>query len=162
MTLNTSLANKAKGGIIVKGEGGAMQFGTAKCNGSDIFLTAAITFQNETNEEDVDLAASGERVDGIVVSDAFPITNDLSHDSDDPFDDDEWIRYYKPQRGDVLYGTVKTNTSISKDNWVKFEDGYLVEATDKDDAIGKLTNGGSAVSAASGTEKIVPYEWGAT
>jgi hypothetical protein len=160
MTLAASLANTAKGGIIVSGGGGQSQYGTAKLNDSGAFLTAAITFQGETNVYDVDLAASGERVDGIIVSDAFPITNDLSKDSDDPFDDNDWIRYYKPIKGDILWATVATATSISKDGWVKYADGFLTSATDKDDAIGKLENKGVAVTGSSGVEQLVTIQWG--
>jgi hypothetical protein len=160
MTLAASLANTAKGGIIVSGGGGQSQYGTAQCNGADIFLTAAITFQNETNKYDVDLAAAGERVDGIVISDAWPITNDLSKDSDDPFSNNSWIRYYKPIKGDILWATVATNTSISKDDWVKYADGYLTSASNKNDAIGKLENGGAAVTGSSGVEQLVTIQWG--
>ena len=55
MTLATALKDKTQsGGVLIKANGGAMQYGTAYCNGSDIFLTAGITFQNESNEEDVE------------------------------------------------------------------------------------------------------------
>lgn len=161
MTLGTSLANSVEGaGILISYGGGQSQFFVAKCNDTGIFLTAAVTFQGETNKEDIDLAASGERIDGIVVSEAFPYKVDLTKSSDSAFDNDTWVRCYKPIKADILYATTTTNTSISKDDWVKYTDGYLLGATNKNDAIGKLNNGGTAVTGVSATEYIVSIDWG--
>ena len=161
MTLSSSLeAVSDSNGVLIKYGGGQSQFFTAKCNGDDIFLTAAITFQGETNPEDVDLAASGERVDGIVIGEAYPTSYDLSKDSDSCYDDNTYIRCYKPIARDLLYATVATATSITKDDWVKYADGFLTGATNKNDAVAKLDNGGVAVTGASGTEQIVSIDWG--
>ena len=161
MTLSSPLKTVCQAGqIIVRGGGGMSQHFVAKCNGSDIFITAAITFQSETNKEDIDLAASGERVDGIVYGQAFPAVVDLDKDSDDCYDDNTWVRCYKPIARDEIYATVATATSISKDDWVKYADGFLTGATNKNDAIGKLANGGVAVTAVSGQEQVVTIEWG--
>lgn len=161
MTLGTPLKTAIQGaGILLIFNGGQSQYFTAKCNDDDIFLTAAVTFQGETNREDIDLAASGERIDGIVYGEAFPAVVDLEKDSDDCFDDDTWVRCYKPIARDMLYATTTTNTSITKDDWVKYTDGFLLGATNKNDAIGKLANGGTAVTGVSATEYIVSIEWG--
>lgn len=161
MTLASSLESVSdSNGVLIKYGGGVSQFFTAKCNGSDIFLTAAVTFQSETATEDIDLAAAGERIDGIVIGEAWPTSYDLSKDSDDPYDDDTWVRCYKPIPRDLLYATVTTNTSITKDDWVKYSGGFLTGATNKNDAIGRLANGGVAVTGVSGTEQIVSIEWG--
>ena len=161
MTLASSLeAESDSNGVLIKFGSAKSSYFTAKCNGADIFLTAAITFQSETNKEDIDLAAAGERVDGIVIGEAWPLSYDLSHDSDDPFDDNTWVRCYKPMPRDMLYATVATATSITKDDWVKYSGGFLTGATSKDDAIGKLANGGVAITGASGTEQIASIEWG--
>lgn len=159
MTLNASLKSITNQVLITWG-GGQSQFFTCKANGSDIFLTAAITFQAETNKEDVDLAAAGERVDGIVVGEGFPNKVDLDKDSDDCYDDNSYLRCYRPIAQDHLYATTATNTSITKDDWVKYSGGFLTGATNKNDAIGKLDNGGTAVTGASATEYIVTIRWG--
>ena len=125
MTLATRLSAKTNsGGVLIRYAGGEDQFGTAKCNGSDIFLTAGITFQSETNEEDVDLVAAGEHVAGIVIGTAFPNLTDLSKDSDSCYDDNTWIRYYRPISGDLLYATVTTNTSVTQDAYIKYSGGF--------------------------------------
>jgi hypothetical protein len=161
MTLSSSLeAESDSNGVLIKFGSAKSSYFTALTNGSDIFLTAAVTFQNETNPEDIDLAASGERVDGIVIGTAYPTAYDLSKDSDDPYDDNTWVRCYKPMPRDLLYATVATNTTISKDDWVKYSGGFLTGATSKDDAIGRLENGGVAITGASGTEFIASIEWG--
>ena len=161
MTLSVALKTVAEGGsVLISYGGGQSQFFTACCNGSDIFLTAAITFQNETNTYDIDLAASGERVDGIVVAEAFPYKVDLTKSSDSCFTDNTWVICYKPIAQDILYATTTTNTSISKDAWVKYVDGFLTSASNKNDAIGKLNYAGAAVTAASATEFIVDIIWG--
>ena len=161
MTLASSLETVSdSNGVLIKYSTSKSSYLTAQCNGADIFLTAAVTFQSETNTQDVDLAASGERVDGIVIGEAYPTKYDLSKDSDDPFADNTWIRCYKPEPRDMLYATVATATSITKDDWVKYADGFLTGATNKNDAIGRLANGGVAITAASGTEQIASIEWG--
>ena len=161
MTLSSPLKTVSQsGGVLIRYGGGVSQFSPAKCNGSDIFLTAAITFQSETNKEDIDLAASTERVDGIVIGNAFPAYVDMDKDSDDCFDDNTWVRCYRPISGDELYATVATATSIRKDGWVKYADGFLTSATDRDDGIGKLANGGAAITGVSNTEQIASIEWG--
>lgn len=163
MTLSVVLKTAVEtNDILIRYGGGVSQFFTILTNGSDIFLTAAVTFQSETNTDDVDLVASGERVDGIVVSEAFPFKIDFDKSSDDPFDDNSWIRCYRPIRGDLLYATAATATTIAKDDWVKYSGGFLTGATNKDDAIGRLANGGVAVTGASGVEQICSIEWGAT
>lgn len=161
MTLSSPLKTVSQSGwVLIRYGGGVSQFFPAKCNGTDIFLTAAITFQSETNKEDIDLAASGERVDGIVVGYAFPTYVDMDKDSDDCFSNDDWVQCYKPIARDELYATVATATSITKDDWVKYADGFLTGATSKDDAIGKLANGGTAITGASNVEQVASIEWG--
>ena len=161
MTLGTALKTAVEGaGILIIYGGGQSQYFTAKCNGDNIFLTAAITFQGETNREDIDLAATGERVDGIVYGEAFPSVVDLDKSSDDCFDDETWVRCYKPIARDMLYATTATDADISKDDWVKYVDGFLTAATDKNDAIGKLHNGGAAITGVSAVEYITSIVWG--
>jgi hypothetical protein len=161
MTLSSGLDTVTEsGGVLIKYGGGQSQFQVAQCNGSDIFLTAAVTYQNETNRYDIDLAAAGERVDGIVVAEAYPYKVDLTKDSDSCFADDTWVIIYRPIAQDMLYATVASATSITKDDWVKYSDGFLTSATNKNDAIGKLEHGGAAVSGASNVEVIVSITWG--
>lgn len=161
MTLSSALETVAVNhDVLIKFGGGPSQFFPALCNGSDIFMTAAITFQNETNKWDVDLCASGERVDGIVVGEAFPTKVDLTKDSDDCFSDNTYIRCYAPIAQDQLWATVTTATSISKDGWAKYVGGFLTSATNKNDAVCKLDNGGTAITGASSTEQIASVKWG--
>ena len=161
MTLSSSLETVSdSNGVLIKYGGGVSQFFTACCNGTDIFLTAAVTFQSETNKYHIDLAASGERVDGIVIGKAWPTSYDFDNDSDDPYDNNQWVRCYKPISRDLLYATVATATSITKDDWVKYSGGFLTGATSKDDAIGRLANGGVAITGVSATEQIASIEWG--
>ena len=142
-------------GVILKGGDGRTV--TVKANGSDLFLGAGVSYQNETNEEDVDLAAAGEAVDGVIVGEAFPYKVDLDKDSDDCYDDNSYLQMYVPEPGDILYGTVATATSLSKDAYVKFSGGFLTSST-RSNAIGR--NRGGAITGASGTEQVIPYEWG--
>ena len=156
MTLASPLKNVTdSNGLIYKG--GSGRTATVKANGDDIFLGAGVTYQGETNEEDVALVADGEAVDGIIIGEAFPFKVDLDKDSDDCFDDNSYLQMYVPDDGDILYGTVATNTSITMDAYVKFSGGFLTTST-KANAIGRARK---AVTGASGTEAVIPYEWGA-
>ena len=156
MTLATRLKDKTdSGGVLIKYAGGEDQFGTAKTNGNDIFLTAGITFQNETNEEDVDLVAAGEHVAGVVVGAAWTAITDLSKDSDSPYADNVYIKYYRPIQGDLLYATVATNTSITQDAYVKYSGGFITTSTRANaNAVAR-----EAVTAVSATEAIIAIEW---
>jgi len=158
--LKTVIIGAGGGSILIKYGGGISQFFTAKLNDSGAFLTAAITFQGETNSEDIDLAAAGERVDGIIIGEAFPQKINLEKDSDDTFDDDTFVRCYKPISRDLLYATTTTAEDFTKDCWVKYADGFLTVATNKNDAIARLDYGGNGLSASSATEYIVPIAWG--
>ena len=161
MTLASSLDTESdSNGVLIKFGSAKSSYFTALCNGIDIFLTAAVTFQSETNKYDIDLAAAGERVDGIVIGEAWPTGYDLSKDSDSPYDDNTWVRCYKPMPRDLLYATTTTAETITKDDWVKYSGGFLTGATSKDDAIGRLENGGVAITGASATEYIASIEWG--
>ena len=156
MALATRLAAKSdSGSCLIKYNGGAMQYGTAYTNGTDIFLTAGITFQNESNEEDCDLVAAGERVDGIVIGEAFPAKVDMSKDSDSTFANNKAIRYYKPISGDMLYATVLTATTITQDEYVKYSGGFITTSSRANaNAVAR-----EAVTAVSATEAIIAIEW---
>lgn len=156
MTLATRLAAKTdSGSVLIRYAGGEDQFGTAKCNGADIFLTAGITFQNEANAEDVDLVAAGEHVAGVVVGTAFPNLVNLSKDSDSPYADNTYIRYYRPIDGDLLYATLTTAETLGQDEYAQYSGGFITTSTRA--AANCITR--EAVTGASGVEAIIPVEW---
>jgi len=156
MTLSVRLRNKTdSGGVLIKANGGNDQYKTVQANGGDLFLTAAVTRQNES-DPDVDLAGSGERVDGIIVSEAWPNKVDLTKDSDSTFDDDDWLRMYEPIAGDELYATVVANQSLTVNQYVKYVDGFLTTST-RANAIGQALE---AVTGASTVEVIIAIKWG--
>ena len=158
MALATRLENKTQSGnVLIRWAGGEDQFGTAKINGSDIFLTAGITFQNEAAEEDVDLVAAGEHVAGVVVGTAYPNLVDMSKDSDSPYTDDgeTFIRFYRPISGDLLYATLTTAETLGMDEYAKYSGGFITTSTRADSNV--ITR--EAVTGASATEAIIPVEW---
>jgi hypothetical protein len=158
MTLSVSLKNTVigeGGGILVRYNDAPSQYDWGYANGADIFLTAAITRQSETNEEDLDLAAAGEHIEGIVIGTAFPNKTDLSKDSDSPYSDNTAIRYYKPMERDIFWATVATATSIGKDGYARFSGGFLTTATSATCNCKVL----SAITGVSGTEKLSLVEW---
>jgi len=155
MTLTTSLENKTdSNGVLVHGSG---QTQTVQANGDDIFLTAIVTSYGETYPS-VDLAGSGEPVGGVIVEQLYPYNGSLSHDSDDPFDDDSWLGMYIPESGDELYLTVATNTSISQNDWFKAAGGFIT-SSDKADALGTVIEPGG-ITASSGAEQLALCRWG--
>ena len=130
MTLSSPLKDVIESGsILILYGGGNSQFGTAQCHGTDIFLSAAITYQGETKVYDVDLAASGERIDGIVVSQAFPFTVDLDKDSDDVFADNTNLKMGIPTVSEEVYLTAKTAATITYGKTVQCDGGFF-EDTD--------------------------------
>jgi len=154
MTLSTSLANKTQSnGVIVKGGNGRTE--TVQANGADIFLTAIVTGDGESNP-DVDLAGAGEPVGGVIICSQFPYEVDLSKDSDSCYSDNTYLGMYVPQSGDELYLTVATNSSIAKDNWFKASGGFIVTSA-KADALGTCLE---AITAASTVEQIALCRWG--
>jgi hypothetical protein len=156
MALATRLSAKTEsGGVLIRYAGGEDQFGTAKTNGADIFLTAGITFQNEAADEDVDLVAAGEHVAGVVVGTAWPNLTDLSKDSDSPYADNVFIRYYRPIAGDLLYATLTTAETLGIDSYAKYSGGFITTSTRADSNV--ITR--EAVTGASATEAIIPVEW---
>ena len=156
MTLATRLAAKTQSGsVLIRYAGGEDQYGTAKCNGADIFLTAGITFENEAAEEDVDLVAAGEHVAGIVIGTAWGNLTNLTKDSDSPYADDTYIRYYRPISGDLLYATLTTAESLAIDKYAKYSGGFITTSARVD--ANCITREG--VTGASGVEAIIPVEW---
>ena len=156
MALATRLAAKTQSGnVLIRWAGGEDQFGTAKTSGSDTFLTAGVTFQNEVPEEDIDLVAAGEHVAGIVVGAAWTGIVDLSKDSDSPYDDNVYIRYYRPISGDLLYATLTTAETLGQDEYAQYSGGFITTSTRA--ASNVITR--EAVTGVSATEAIIPVEW---
>lgn len=154
MTLASALKTVSQSNnIIFKGGNGRTQL--VRANGSDLFLTAIVTAYGETLP-DVDLAASGEPVGGVIISEMLPYSVNLDKDSDDTFDDDTYLGMYIPEDGDELYLTVKTNSSIAQSNWFKADGGFIVTST-KAAGLGTVL---TAITAASATEQIVLCRWG--
>lgn len=156
MTLATRLAAKTdSGSVLIRYAGGEDQFGTAKTSTATIFLTAGITFQGEAADEDVDLAAAGEHVAGVVVGTAWPNLVNLAKDSDSPYADNIFIRYYRPIDGDLLYATLTTAETLAIDQYAQYSGGFITTSTRA--AANVITR--EAVTGASGVEAIIPVEW---
>jgi len=155
MVLATSLINKSdSGSVIYKKNADGGRTVKRRTNGTDQFLTAIVTGQGET-APDMDLAATGQTIFGVIIGTYDPFEVDLSKDSDSALADNKMIQVYKPIPGDQLYGTVKTNTDITIETWVDTDGGYLIAGT-RTAHIGVAKE---AVTGVSGTEAIILYEW---
>lgn len=155
MTLSSGLENVSQSGSVIykkNADGGRVV--KVRANGGDIFNTAIVTAYGET-DPDVDLCATGEPVSGVIIGKYTPYEVDLTKDSDSCYDDNTELQMYIPNRGDVLYGTSKTNTTLTKHGWVDVDGGFLTTGT-RTAHIGKALE---AVTAASATEYIFLYEW---
>lgn len=155
MTLTSGFENVTESGSVIykkNADGGRVQ--KVRANGADIFLTAIVTAYGET-EPDVDLCGTGEPVSGVIIGSYDPYEVDLTKDSDSCFADNKELQMYIPNRGDQLYGTVKTNTSITLREWVDVDGGFLISGT-------RTAHIGIAlepVTGASATEDIILYQW---
>ena len=150
-------ATTQSGGVIYRknADGGVTVM--RRANGADIFLTAIVTSQGET-APDVDLATTGQTIEGVVVGSYIPYEVDLSRDSDNPYPDNTELQIYKPVNGDWLYGTVATATALVIETFVDQQGGFLIAGT-RDDHIGIAKQAAAGVS---GTERIILYEWDAS
>jgi len=152
MTLATPLKDAIQGALVIKGTGNTE---TVQANGSDLFLTAIVTGYGETNPS-VDLAGAGEPVSGVIIEEQFPYAVDLDKDSDDCFDDNQWLGMYVPESGDLLYLTVATASTIAKDYWFKASGGFIVTSA-KADALGTCLE---VITGVSAIEQIALCRWG--
>lgn len=155
MTLSSGLENVSESGeVIYKKNADGGRVVKVWANGSDIFMTAIVTAYGET-EPDVDLCGTGEPVSGVIIGTYQPYEIDLTHDSDNCFDDNTKLQMYVPIKGDQLYGTVATGTSLTVNTWVDVSGGFLI-AGSRTAHIGIVKQ---AITGASATEQIALYEW---
>lgn len=94
-----------------------------RANGSDLFLTAGVTFFGESNA-DVDLCAEDEQLSGIIVGSADDATN-LDKDSDDTFADNANLKMGVPSVGEEIFLTATTAASITYGTVVQCEGGFF-------------------------------------
>lgn len=154
MTLSSPLKTVSQSnGVLYKPDYGREVL--VQADGDDIFLTAIVTIYGETKPK-VDLAGSGEPVSGVITTAMLPRIINLDKDSDDPYDDEDYLGMHVPKSSEQLYLTAKTNSTIAQGNWFKADGGFIV-ASAKADALGRVIDG---VTAVSGTEKITLCEWG--
>lgn len=132
----------------------------ASSGSATIFLGALVTKTGETaGTPEVDLAAKGEHVDGIIVGEAWNITN-LKNDSDDPYADGTYLWMEEIEVGDLFFAVAKTNTAITEYVRVQADGGFLIpfaytdtaEVTDLLESV--VGTAQEAVSAVASTETI--------
>lgn len=157
------------GSIIRKKVGGGGRIEKVRSNGADLFIGAAVTRVGETEDDpDVDLAAKGEPIDGIIIGadSTSDYAGDLDKDSDDPYPDNEWLLMYVPLPGEEIYLCAKTNTAFTVYTRAQVDGGFIIpfaytNATEELDllesVIGTVQN---AVSAVASTETVVALKWG--
>jgi hypothetical protein len=169
VTLSASLKSSVSGNSVIrKRQGSGGRFERVRANGSDIFLGAMVTRKGETADDpDVDLAATGERVAGVIVGPAPPNVLDLDKDSDDCYADDTYLLMYVPVPGDQLYLTAATNTActygelqVNSGGFIGGDFSYANSAVATDSLIDVVGYSLETISAATGVEKIVLIEWG--
>ena len=149
--------------IVRKGNGRTER---VRANGSDIFLTAGVTRTGETAADpDVDLAAVGEYVDGIIVGTADTAT-DLSKDSDSPYADNVWLLMYRPMATDEVYMTVKGATAVTVYTRQGCDGGFIAPYTyasgtsiDTDTLAGYCCIAQEAAAGATITEYVILTIW---
>ena len=167
MALAARLAATIAGNSIIYKRGtGALKFELVQANGSDIFITAAVTFAGETaGDSDVDLCAKGERIDGIIYGPADSALN-LAKDSDSAYADDTWLKMYKPQANDEIYLTAKANSDITHGARVQADGGFFIDfaytnATENTDTLESVAGTAkTAITGVTGTTAIFLCKWG--
>ena len=148
--------------IVRKGAG---KYKKVRANGSDLFLTAGVTKTGETaGNPDVDLAAVGEVVFGIITGTADSGV-DLSKDADSPYADNTWLMMYIPDVNDEVYMTILSATVVTEYTRIGISAGFIAPFTYADGtSITDTTNGyvGIALEAGAGataTEYIILVQW---
>ncbi len=138
----------------------------ASSGGNTIFITALVTRKGETADTpEVDLAAQGEPIAGVIVGQAWAAT-DLAKDSDDPYTDGTYLLMERLYPGDQVWLTSATNVTIAFGASVQCSGGYVIAfgyvdaAAATDTLSGVLGNAQTAVSATAGTEKLILIEIG--
>jgi hypothetical protein len=168
MTLTSPLKSEISGNSVIRKRSGAGgRYEIVRANGADLFLGALVTFKGETaSDPDVDLSATGEPVNGVIVGPAYDAL-DLDKDSDDCYADNTWLIMYVPAPGDELYLTMATNTAGTYGEWVTHSGGFVngdfsyadgsADTDTMQDVIGSLQE---TISAATGVEKVCLVRWG--
>lgn len=165
MTLASPLKTViGRNGTIIR-TGGKGRHHKVRANGADLFITAMVTRTGETADDpDVDLAAAGERVNGIIVGE-WDMSVNLDKDSDDCFADNTWLDMYEPVAGEEIYITIKTNTAIVVFTDVQNEAGFGIawaytdtaELTDTRQSIAGQSQ--NTIAAVASTETVCLIIW---
>ena len=163
MTLASPLKTViGRAGSIVR-KGGHGTYHKVRANGADLFIGAMVTRTGESaSDPDVDLCAKGENIDGIITG-AWDET-DLDKDSDDTFADNSWLMMYKPNIGDEIYVTIKTNTAITVNTLVQCEAGFGIawayaNATENTDTLRSIIGlARTTIAAVASTETVCLIE----
>lgn len=127
--LKTVIGNA--GSIIAKKCGMGGYFQRVRANGADLFVTALVTIYGETADDpDVDLCAAGEIPSGVIWGPSSDVV-DLDKDSDDAYADNTFLQMYIWARGDQIWLTGTTNTSlaITRGGGVHAAAGFLADST---------------------------------
>ena len=138
----------------------------ASSGSATIFITALVTRKGETaGTPEVDLAAKGEPIAGVIVGQAWAAT-DLSKDSDDPYADGTYLLMERLYIGDQVWLTAKTNTAIAFGGSVQCDGGFIIPfayvdaAAATDTLSGVIGNALIGCSATADTEKLCLIEVG--
>jgi len=133
MVLAQSLKDELEGqskDIFLKKKHGRDRILVKASSGADtLFLSALVTKKGETEgTPEVDLCTKGEPVDGIIVGEAWNITN-LKNDSDTPYKDGTYLWMEEIEEGDEFLVTAKTNTAIAYEDRLQADGGYAIPFT---------------------------------
>jgi hypothetical protein len=167
VSIKTRLASEVSGNSVIRkraGSGGRFQ--PVRANGTDIFLTALVTFHGETASMDVDMCAKGEAVFGVIVGPSYTAL-DLAKDYDSPYSDNTYLQMYIPVHGDQIYLTSKVNSSITYGHYVQCDGGFIIDfafanSAEATDTIQSVV--GAALEAITGATSVVQIclvQWGA-
>ena len=134
VALGTTLINLGISTLIKKGNWARIEDG--RINGSDIFIGAAVTREEETFP-DIDLCGEAEPIWGFVIGlntskHTLPDNGPFYNDYDNPFTDNYWVQVGIPEAPSiylVLSGTAKT---IGRGRKIKCVDGVFEHADTND------------------------------
>lgn len=151
-----------------KKNGYIRQLVKASSGATTIFISAMVTRKGETaGTPEVDLAAKGEPIAGVIVGQAW-VAPDMSKDSDDPYVDGTYLLMEKLEPGDIVWLTAKTNTAIAIGGTVQCEAGFIIPFAYTDSAAATDLLGGTVgealvgCSATASQEKLCLIEISAT
>lgn len=169
MTVPSDFQAKGIFNIFTRKKNGYIrQLVKASSGSATIFISALVTRTGETaGTPEVDLAAKGEPIAGVITGQAW-VARNMSKDSDDPFADGTFLLMEKLEPGDIVWLTAKTNTAITAGKTVQCDGGFIIDFAYSDTAAATDLLGGTVgealvgCSATASQEKLCLIEVSAT